>query len=273
VPGVTRKVDANSAAVGLPGWAPRRRRICPRADSSSGDIGADAGQSHAVEAAGGRILAAAAFRVAGARDTERATRAAVAIGIAGLAATAATGAGARALVAIAHALTDVVLVAVADAAAGRAAGLALLGADGRCCWCRADPRLTRLAGRAGCSADPAVDRAGHQVGAVVAAVGRAGGTLRSDAYAVLTVGVDAGVPRDRTTGVTASAAVLVVATQVPAKVDRAAILDANRAISPLADAAAAFDRDQSTFANLAARTAVVQVGLEIDADLAAGGLT
>jgi hypothetical protein len=216
VPGVTREVDANPAAVGLPGWAPCRRWIGPRADTSPGDVGADTGQPHAVEAAGGGILAAAAFRVAGARDTEGGTGAAVAVSIAGLAATAATGADTRTLVAIAHAVANLVLGTKADAAATRAAGLALLGAGGRRYRCRADPRYTGLTRRAGFTADPAVDHAGHQVGAVVAAVGRPGGTLRRDAYAVLTVGVYAGVPRDGTTGVAAGAAVLVVTTEVPA---------------------------------------------------------
>jgi len=97
VPGVTREVHAIPAAVGLPGWAPCRRWIGPRADTSPGDVGADTGQPHAVEAAGGGILAAAAFRVAGARDTEGGTGAAVAVGIAGLAAAAAASADACAL--------------------------------------------------------------------------------------------------------------------------------------------------------------------------------
>jgi hypothetical protein len=118
-----------------------------------------------------------------------------------------------------------------------------------------------------------VDRAGHQVGAVVAAVGGAGRALGSDACAVLTVHEDAGIPWDRTTGIATGAAVFVVIGQVAAKIDRAAILDANRAISPLADPAAAFDADQSALADSAAGAAVLQVRLEVDTDPAAVGLT
>jgi hypothetical protein len=65
----------------------------------------------------------------------------------------------------------------------------------------------------------------------------------------------------------------VVTTQVPAKIDRAAILDANRAIGPLADPAAAFDPNQPAFADGAAGTAVLHARLQVDTDLAAGGLT
>jgi hypothetical protein len=218
-------------------------------------------------------VAATAFRVAVALDAEDATGTAVAVGVAGLAAATAAGTDAGALVAIAHALANLVLVAIAEAAATRAAGLALLSADHEHCGCRADPRHTRLTGRAGLTADPTVDRAGHEVGAVVAAVGRAGGTLGSDAFAVLAEREDAGVPRDRATDVVASAAVFIVAAEVPAQVDRAAIRDSYGAISPLADPASAFDADETALADRAACTAVVHVRLEIDADPVAVGLT
>jgi len=118
-----------------------------------------------------------------------------------------------------------------------------------------------------------VDRAGHEVGAIVAAVGRSDGALGSDACAILTVREDARVPRDRATGVVASAAVFVVTAQVPAKVDSAAILDPYRAARALADSAAALDGNEAALANLAARSTVVEIRLEIDTDTAAVGFT
>src|SRR5215208_3029507 len=44
VPRVTQEVDADPAAVGLPGWTPRRRWVCPRADAGTRDVGADTGK-------------------------------------------------------------------------------------------------------------------------------------------------------------------------------------------------------------------------------------
>jgi hypothetical protein len=274
---VTQQVDAHSAAVGLPGRARRRSWILPGAHKADvGDVGADTRQPHAIEAARGGILpATAAFPVAGARGAEGGARAAEAIGIAGLAATTAARADLRALRAIARAIADLVLVTVADAAAPRTAGLPLLGAGGLLRErCRADPVHARLSRRAGLAADSAVDRAGHQVGAVVVAVGRARGALRSDARAVLAVGKHTGVLRaDRTTNVTAGPAVLVIAAQVATQSGRPAIGATDRAICPLADSATALDANKSALADGSAGTAVVDVRLKIDANAAAVGLT
>jgi hypothetical protein len=59
--------------------------------------------------------------------------------------------------------------------------------------------------------------------------------------------------------------------EIAAAVDRAAILDSYRAVRALADAAAALDRNKLTLANLAAGSAVVHIGLKIDASTAAVG--
>jgi hypothetical protein len=63
--------------------------------------------------------------------------------------------------------------------------------------------------------------------------------------------------------------VLVVIIQVAAQVDRTAIRDTDRTISPLADPAAAFDADQTALADGVAGAAVLQARLEIDTDPAA----
>jgi hypothetical protein len=270
---VTQQVDAHPAAVGLPGRTCRRRRIGPRADAGPGDVGADTGEPNAVEAAGGGVLATAAFRIVDAWDTEGGADAAIAIGIAGLAAATAARAGLRALRAIAHALADLVLVTVADAAPAGATGLAGLSAGGWRDRCRADSVHACLTRRAGLATDPTMNRAGHQVGAVVAAVGRAGRALGSDARAVLTVGENAGVPRYRATDVAAGPAVLVIAAQVATQGGRPAILLIDRAIRPLADSAAALHTDEATLADGSAGPAVLHVRLQVDAITAAVGLT
>jgi hypothetical protein len=59
--------------------------------------------------------------------------------------------------------------------------------------------------------------------------------------------------------------------EVAAAVDSAAILDPDRAVRALADAAPALDGNKLTLANLAARATVVHIGLEIDTDTAAIG--
>jgi len=59
--------------------------------------------------------------------------------------------------------------------------------------------------------------------------------------------------------------------EVATTIDRAAVLDPDRAGGALADAAPALDGDEATLANLAARSTVVQIGLEIDADPTAVG--
>jgi hypothetical protein len=61
--------------------------------------------------------------------------------------------------------------------------------------------------------------------------------------------------------------------EVAAAVDSAAVLHPDRAVCPLADATPAFDGNELTLANLATRSTVVHVGLEIDADAAAVGQT
>jgi len=119
-----------------------------------------------------------------------------------------------------------------------------------------------------------VDRARHQVGAVVAAVGRAGRALWGDAFAVLTVGEDTGVLRtDRATRVVAGPAVFVVRLEVATEVNRAAIGDVDRAICPLTDPAAALDSDETALADGPAGAAMLHVRLEVDADTAAASQT
>jgi hypothetical protein len=59
--------------------------------------------------------------------------------------------------------------------------------------------------------------------------------------------------------------------EVAAAVHSPAILDTDGAVRALADPAPALDRDEATLAHLAARSAVVQVGLEVDADAGAVG--
>jgi hypothetical protein len=57
--------------------------------------------------------------------------------------------------------------------------------------------------------------------------------------------------------------------EVAAAVRDAAILDTDRAVRALADAAAALNGNEPTLANLTARSTVIEVGLEIDAGTAA----
>jgi hypothetical protein len=128
----------------------------------------------------------------------------------------------------------------------------------------ADSSLARLSQDAGDAAGPAVDHAGHHVGAVAAAVGRARGTLRRHADAVLAILVEPA-------RVLAGAAVVDVLGQIAAAIGRAAIFEADRAVGALADSGAARDGDEPAFAHGATGPAVVQVGGEIDAESTAAG--
>jgi hypothetical protein len=61
--------------------------------------------------------------------------------------------------------------------------------------------------------------------------------------------------------------------EVTAAVLDAAILDTDRAVRALADSAPALDRNETALANLAARSTIVHIGLEIDADSSTVGQT
>jgi hypothetical protein len=78
-------------------------------------------------------------------------------------------------------------------------------------------------------------------------------------------GANAAAANAAGTGITAGPAVCGIRGEIAAAVDRAAKLDPDRAVRPLADAAAALDRHELTLANLATRTTVVHIGLKIDA--------
>jgi hypothetical protein len=70
-------------------------------------------------------------------------------------------------------------------------------------------------------------------------------------------------------GMIAGSAMSGIGGEVAAAVDDAAILNTDRAVRALADAAPALDGNEAAFANLAAIPTVIHIGLEIDADTAA----
>jgi len=74
-------------------------------------------------------------------------------------------------------------------------------------------------------------------------------------------------------GIRAGSAVFRIGGEVAATIRDTAILDADRTVRALAHSAPALDGNESTLANLAARSTVVHIGLEIDADTAAVGQT
>jgi hypothetical protein len=72
-------------------------------------------------------------------------------------------------------------------------------------------------------------------------------------------------------GLLTGSAVFGIGGEVAAAIDSAAILHTDGAVCALADSAPALDRDEIAFAHLAARPAVAQIGLEIDAGAGAVG--
>jgi hypothetical protein len=73
------------------------------------------------------------------------------------------------------------------------------------------------------------------------------------------------------TGGLAGPAMSRIGAEIAATIDRAAIRNTNRAVRALADSAPTLDGNELTFANLAARSTVVHIRLEIDTDTAAVG--
>ncbi len=163
----------------------------------------------------------------------------------------------------------------ADVAAGPAVGVVAAGGNAR---------LTALnfalfaAKAAGTVADPfeaggprrAGDAAGSAVGVVAAGIdafaaaidlaGLAGVAARRRADPINT--------ETALAGAAAGAAVFRIDGEVTAEIDRAAKLDARRAVSANALAFPALDRDQPTFADAAAGAAMVEIRLQIDATCA-----
>jgi len=84
-------------------------------------------------------------------------------------------------------------------------------------------------------------------------------------------GANATVANTADAGVLTGPAMPRIGAEIAAAVDRAAILDPDRAVRALADSAPTLHGNELTLANLAARATVVHIGLEIDTDTAAIG--
>jgi hypothetical protein len=77
--------------------------------------------------------------------------------------------------------------------------------------------------------------------------------------AASTRGANATAANAASTGISTGSAVSRIGGEVTATIHRAAVLDTDRAVRALADAAAALDGNEIAFAHLAARATVVQV--------------
>jgi hypothetical protein len=165
----------------------------------------------------------------------------------------------------------------ADVAAGAAIVVVAAGRDARAVavhltFAAAEPAGTptdafeaRLAGGADITAGSTVAVVAARIDADTAAVAL---TLTA---AITTRSADATAADAADAGLLTGSAVFGIGGEVAAAVDSAAILHADGAVCALADPAPAFDRDESALAQLAARSTVVQIGLEIDADASAVG--